>query len=348
MMKGETGSLEERFLALENKMRALEEAGIGGAELRKVQDEVAVLILKNKKYFLGNVTVPEGFLDEEDLIQNLIVLFYKKYKARKGKLLPFLGYRLKYRNTDEIRKKHKQLPAKDQKEGRPSSQMRFISLEKYTRTFEDAKESSEYTIPDQRMDPEQIIVGADMSDEAFLELSAMVTRYIGDWGDWDNYDEYTGNELPGDNKSFLYYRASYTQGVYNYVKGEGVAEPPDFQHEADIIKATDKRFANFVTAGEPYSIDEPLTIRKIFFNELKKYKDVAPIYVQKKESKDVIAIPMKPFIIGGYMQRVYDIAPITASLVTQQMSKYEKAAMEALHHIGINSRRYKKEQEQGS
>ena len=51
MMKDNTESLSERFLPLENRMKALEKAGIGGAELRKVRDEVAVQISDNRKIF---------------------------------------------------------------------------------------------------------------------------------------------------------------------------------------------------------------------------------------------------------------------------------------------------------
>ena len=51
MMKDNTESLSELFLPLENRMKALEEAGIGGAELKKVQDETA-------KKILGRTVIP--------------------------------------------------------------------------------------------------------------------------------------------------------------------------------------------------------------------------------------------------------------------------------------------------
>ena len=87
MMKDNTGFLGERLLSLDNKMKALEEAGIGGAELRKVRDEVAVQISENRKIFRSIMEKKfqrDGrklILDSEEeanVIADLIIYFYEK------------------------------------------------------------------------------------------------------------------------------------------------------------------------------------------------------------------------------------------------------------------------------
>lgn len=340
-MKDNTGSLGERLLSLENEMRALEEAGIGGAELRKVKDEVAVLILMNGDIFFrivgkrflrfgGKIPLDSEKEDREDLLTDLIIHFYDKYDVRKGSLFPFLTMGLHNKIIDNLRKESIGLEDKDRKEGQKKQyKRRRESISKLTRINEDFEGSLEDATPDWKMDQERDIVAALIVEEAFLNLSALVTCFF------EERDRRSGTE-----KGFRYYKATYTQGLFNYVKGEGMVEPPAFQHEADIIRAADEAFANFVTLHHPYSSKEPLEIRKIFFYDLECNRAVSPSYAKSPYPDKEIAIPMKPFVIGGYMERVHHMK-VSASLVTQQMSRYEKDAAEVLHQIGIQSKRYK-------
>ena len=345
MMKDNTGFLGERLLSLDNKMKALEEAGIGGAELRKVRDEVAVQISENRKIFRSIMEKKfqrDGrklILDSEEeanVIADLIISFYEKYDAgREGGLFPYLTKVLFGKIVDQWHKKFKKLPPKYQEEGKPTKyyQVQAVSFSESTRTYGDDEESSEYIIPDKKMNLERDVVAAHTADEAFLNLSALVTRFF------EERDRRSGTQ-----KGFRYYKAVYTQGIFDYLK-DGLENPPEFQHEVDIIRAADEAFANFVTLHHPYSDKEPLEIRKIFFNDLEYNRAVAPSYVKNVYPDEVIAIPMKPFVIGGYMERVHHMQ-VSASLVSQQMNRYERDAAEVLHRIGIESKRYKEKTEE--
>ena len=187
--------------------------------------------------------------------------------------------------------------------------------------------------PDEKMNQERDVIADFEADEAFLNLSALVTRFF------EERDRRSGTQ-----KGFRYYKAVYTQGIFDYLK-DGLENPPEFQHEVDIIRAADEAFANFVTLHHPYSDKEPLEIRKIFFNDLEYNRAVAPSYVKNVYPDEVIAIPMKPFVIGGYMERVHHMQ-VSASLVSQQMNRYERDAAEVLHRIGIESKRYKEKTEE--
>ena len=315
MMKDNTESLSELFLPLENRMKALEEAGIGGAELKKVQDETAKKILENKEKFLKYLNKSEEDTEKyEDLISELIILFYDWYKASEGPLYPFLICRLRYMYLDNIKKKKKEVLAKEQERDQPDHLMADNR-------------------PDEKMNQERDVIADFEADEAFLNLSALVTRFF------EERDRRSGTQ-----KGFRYYKAVYTQGIFDYLK-DGLENPPEFQHEVDIIRAADEAFANFVTLHHPYSDKEPLEIRKIFFNDLEYNRAVAPSYVKNVYPDEVIAIPMKPFVIGGYMERVHHMQ-VSASLVSQQMNRYERDAAEVLHRIGIESKRYKEKKEE--
>ena len=344
MMKDNTESLSERLLFLENRMKALEKAGIGGAELRKVRDEVAVQISDNRKIFRNIMEKKfqrDGrklILDSEEeanVIADLIIRFYEKYDAGRGGLFPYLTEVLFQKIVAQWHKKFKKLPPKYQEEGKPTKyyQVQAVSFSESTRTYGDDEESSEYIIPDQKMNLEREVVAAHTADEAFLNLSALVTRFF------EERDRRSGTQ-----KGFRYYKAVYTQGIFDYLK-DGLENPPEFQHEVDIIRAADEAFANFVTLHHPYSDKEPLEIRKIFFNGLEYNRAVAPSYVKNVYPDEVIAIPMKPFVIGGYMERVHHMQ-VSASLVSQQMNRYERDAAEVLHRIGIESKRYKEKTEE--
>ena len=344
MMKDNTESLSERFLPLENRMKALEKAGIGGAELRKVRDEVAVQISDNRKIFRNIMEKKfqrDGrklILDSEEeanVIADLIIRFYEKYDAGRGGLFPYLTEVLFQKIVAQWHKKFKKLPPKYQEEGKPTKyyQVQAVSFSESTRTYGDDEESSEYIIPDQKMNLEREVVAVHTADEAFLNLSALVTRFF------EERDRRSGTQ-----KGFRYYKAVYTQGIFDYLK-DGLENPPEFQHEVDIIRAADEAFANFVTLHHPYSDKEPLEIRKIFFNDLEYNRAVAPSYVKNVYPDEVIAIPMKPFVIGGYMERVHHMQ-VSASLVSQQMNRYERDAAEVLHRIGIESKRYKEKKEE--
>ena len=344
MMKDNTESLSERLLFLENRMKALEKAGIGGAELRKVRDEVAVQISDNRKIFRNIMEKKfqrDGrklILDSEEeanVIADLIIRFYEKYDAGRGGLFPYLTEVLFQKIVAQWHKKFKKLPPKYQEEGKPTKyyQVQAVSFSESTRTYGDDEESSEYIIPDQKMNLEREVVAAHTADEAFLNLSALVTRFF------EERDRRSGTQ-----KGFRYYKAVYTQGIFDYLK-DGLENPPEFQHEVDIIRAADEAFANFVTLHHPYSDKEPLEIRKIFFNGLEYNRAVTPSYVKNVYPDEVIAIPMKPFVIGGYMERVHHMQ-VSASLVSQQMNRYERDAAEVLHRIGIESKRYKEKTEE--
>ena len=315
MMKDNTESLSERLLFLENRMKALEKAGIGGAELKKVQDATAELILENKEKFLKYLNKSEEDTEKyEDLISELIILFYDRYKASIGPLYPFLQCRLRYIYLNSLQKKKKEVLAKEQERDQPD----YLMADNR---------------PDEKMNQERDVIADFEADEAFLNLSALVTRFF------EERDRRSGTQ-----KGFRYYKAVYTQGIFDYLK-DGLENPPEFQHEVDIIRAADEAFANFVTLHHPYSDKEPLEIRKIFFNDLEYNRAVAPSYVKNVYPDEVIAIPMKPFVIGGYMERVHHMK-VSASLVSQQMSRYERDAAEVLHKIGIESKRYKEKTEE--
>lgn len=336
MKKSNAEPLREQFKTVENKMRALYESGTKDAEFQKVQDEAAVLIFANRKKLLSNAgeKIPVEFTeaDRDDLIQDLIVLFYEKYDTAAGGLYPFVTERLKYLALNRWRKGRKKLKEADRKntvqtESQPRYQKRNISLENFTRTYEDSGDTSEYIIPDEKMDQERDTLAQMVSDEAFLNLSALVTRFF------EERDRRSGTK-----EGFRYYKAAYTKSVFDYVKGSGMMEPPEFQHEADIIEAADAVFANFVTLYKPYSDEEPLAIRKIFFNELESYRAVSPSYVKNENPDNEISIPMKPFVIGGFMERVHHMK-VSPSLVSQQIKRYKDDAAEVLHQIGVDSGR---------
>lgn len=338
-MKGNTEPLKEQFQPLENRMKALYDSGIAGAELKNIKDEVAVLIFANSDkllYYAGEKIADEFTQeDKEDLIADLIVLFYDKYDVNEGELYPFLQTRLGYLALDKWRKGRKKIKTDDpndnqqedqeNEEKKPRYQKREFSLEKFTRSYEDSGEDSEYIIPDDKEDQERDTISQLLSDEAFLNLAALVTRFF------EERDRRSGTQ-----EGFRYYKAAYTKSVIDYVKGIDMVEPPEFQHEADIVEAADEAFANFVTLYQPYSIKDPLAIRKIFFNDLEFNRAVYPSYGKNEYPDERIAVPMKPFVIGGFMERVHHMK-VSPSLVSQQMSRYKDDAAEVMNQIGVET-----------